>query len=84
MKIFVRGRCPRPHADVVEGRIFLLALSPILNSLWLLRVSCEEEFTAEAQSSRSSENSLIKNSLLRALRASAVQSPSSAAQGSQP
>ncbi len=30
MKIFVRGRCPRSHADVVEERIFLLALSPIL------------------------------------------------------
>jgi hypothetical protein len=45
---------------------------------WLLLVSCEEEFTTEAQSSQSSENFLIKNSLLRALRASAVQSPSRA------
>ncbi len=45
---------------------------------WLFQVSCEEEFTTEAQSSQSSENFLIKNSLLRALRASAVQFPSPA------
>jgi hypothetical protein len=44
----------------------------IIRFFW---VSCEEGFTTEAQSSQSSENFLIKNSLLRALRASAVQSP---------
>ena len=41
----------------------------------LFRVSCEEVFTAEAQSSQRSEDFLTKNSLLRVLRASVVQSP---------
>jgi len=45
----------------------------------LLQVSSEEEFTTEAQSS---EDFLINNSLLRDLRASAVQSPSRASQES--
>src|SRR5262245_3753102 len=38
----------------------------------LFRVFCKEVFTAEAPSSQRSENFLIKNSLLRVLRASAV------------
>ena len=42
----------------------------------LFRVYSEGVFTTEAQSSQSSEYFLIKNSLLRALRASAVQSTS--------
>ena len=44
---------------------------------WFFRVSCVEVFTTEAQSSPSSEYLLIKNSLLRVLRASAVQLPNS-------
>ena len=46
----------------------------------LFRVFCEEVFTTEAPSSQRSENFSIKNSLLRVLRASAVQSPSPASQ----
>ena len=45
-------------------------------------VSCEGVFTTEAQSSQSSEYFLINNSLLRALRASAVQFLSPASQES--
>jgi hypothetical protein len=45
------------------------------NLFQLLQVSCEEELTTEAQSSQSSENFLIKNSLLCALSASAVKFP---------
>jgi len=43
---------------------------------------CEGVFTTETQSSQSSEYLLIKNSLLRALRAAAVQTPSPASHGS--
>ena len=50
------------------------------NKFWLFRVFCEKVFTAEAQSSQRSENFLTKNSFLRVLRASAVQSPSPASQ----
>ena len=46
----------------------------------LFRVFCEEVFTTEAPSSQRSENFLIKNSLLRVLRAFAVQSPSPTSQ----
>ena len=42
----------------------------------------KENFTTEAQSSQSSEYFLIKNSLLRALRASAVQFSSPASRES--
>jgi hypothetical protein len=41
-----------------------------------------KKYTAEARSSQRSENFLIKNSLLRVLRASAVQFPSPASQES--
>jgi hypothetical protein len=44
--------------------------------VWFFRVYCEGIFTTETPSSQSSEYFLIKNALLRALRASAVQSPS--------
>jgi len=44
--------------------------------MWLLRVSCEAESTAEAPSSQSQENFLFKNSFLGALCAAAVQFPS--------
>jgi hypothetical protein len=46
---------------------------------WLFRVYCKEAFTTETQSSQSSEYFLLKHALLRA---SAVQSPSPASQGS--
>jgi hypothetical protein len=48
----------------------------------LFRVDCEGVFTTEAQSSQSSEYFFNKKSLLRVLRASAVQSPSPALRGS--
>jgi hypothetical protein len=46
----------------------------------LFRVFCEEVFTTEAPSSQRSENFLIKNSLVRVLRAFAMQSPSPTSQ----
>ena len=61
----------------ISGGIALKKLAKSrLSKFWLFSVSCEKGFTTEAQSSQRSENFLLKNSFLRALRASAVQTPS--------
>ena len=69
----------RPEWDDQQEILRFLHSSKQL-TFWLFRVFCEGVFTTEAPSSQRSENFLIKNSLLRVLRAFAVQSPSPTSQ----
>ena len=68
-----RRRCCRIFNDIRLTKAFNRCRKGTLK-IWLFRVSCEEVFTTETPSSQSSEYFLIKNSLLRVLRASVVSS----------